>query len=1581
MSGKKTKDTKSPHAARKAEQEAVKSTTRALFTGMTPEVKATFDYRQGTMNIVEFTKARSNLRDYLAIKFPFHDHMIDHLEYYVFPEIEDPEEVLDDVNDPHGIGRRRLQRRVDEQTKKEVIFEDNKRSVFALIWGQCSDQMRAKLRSDGVNEVTDCGDPLTLWHRIVDASTRRDNVNQDRRNPALHELETRALLTNLQFMRVDEHISDFHRRFENTYRVMVSNGVRLTGTVALFEQLDEESRENHQFGEDCQLAQLFLKKLNKERYGGMLTELQNFLEGYGDDRYPRSLQAAFDMASARAHTEPRVGKTIGGGRLTVDHSVAFVAEKDETTETDSEKPPQRKEKKGKNCFFCEKEGHFKNDCPLLKKAAKELAKKKKGKHDDGTAYMHQVMETVATTGTTKLKTGDVLLDNQSSVHLFKDKNLLTNIRKAPASMRVYGVGGSLDANLIGDLEGIGQVYYHPKAVANILSFNQVAKDHKIKYLGKKDAFTVKIDEEKTWEFNPVNRLYVCNIKFETDFIVAVANADYGIETIKGNSVGYTKAEKQRANNARELWKTLAYPSIKDFLWMIRRGKVIGTSVTPHDVDRMLKIYGPDCAVIKGRTTRKQPEPVIIEYVSRQISPHITLAADLMFIDGLPFLVTVSRRLQLVMTKMLSGKTEKDLRDAFNSIVSSYAAQKFRVNFVLTDGESAVKAIEEHLNRQGIRLNPAPPGAHVPEVERAIRLIKERMRIIWNSLPYMLPNKLIGHLVEYCVSMINICPKTTSVNPDLSPREVFTGRKLNAAKDCALPFGAYVQVHLDAPVTNTMAARTVGAIALRPTGNEQGSYMFMTLKGWTVITRGKWTKLPMPDEAIELINAKAEQDRSAALVKKFPTFTVGDIEVDDEDEDDQDDQDDRGEQQLGQEQDEVIVAPPLYGEPDNEVEPPQDYNQVINNDSNDDIIVDHRGEGPMVDDNDNQQQALDEPQPMEEPQQQPDHGDGDASTASSEEEELLPPTRYNTRSRTRAVTLNKEPALQKTQSIATNEEGNRMTLRPHRSDWRTREFTSYAFTTLSLGKSIKKFGREESIMSMLAEISQLETKDVFEPVNYQDLTNGERVHVLRTLMFLKRKRNGIVKSRLVADGSKQSREECGMDVSSPTASIESIFLIAAIAARDEKTTVTADVEGAYLHCEMFGKVHVELDPATTAMMLQLRPDYRGYVYKGKMYMKLKKALYGCIESAKLFHNHISGTLKAEGFVENPYDPCVFNKEYYGEVCTVTIHVDDLLITCKDPRGVEAVIDVLQNAYGKINVSRDTTVDYLGMEFDFTKKGMVAVSLEKMVETVADEWDPEDQSTAKTPAANNLFNPCTPSTARLLTTDEKEKFHSIVAKLLYMAKRARPDILLPVNYLTSRVKGPTVADHNKLDRVIKYLRGTKNMRLHLSAKDGICVDAYVDASYAVHPDAKSHTGVVMGLGQGSTYCKSSKQKLVAKSSTEAELIGVSDGLTQILWTRNFLQGQGYDVGPVTLHQDNKSTIVLAEKGRSNAGRTRHVNIRYFFIKDAIERKEVRVVYTPTEKMVADFFTKPLQGTLFQTMRARIMGHWHSSDDIEG
>ena len=148
-------------------------------------------------------------------------------------------------------------------------------------------------------------------------------------------------------------------------------------------------------------------------------------------------------------------------------------------------------------------------------------------------------------------------------------------------------------------------------------------------------------------------------------------------------------------------------------------------------------------------------------------------------------------------------------------------------------------------------------------------------------------------------------------------------------------------------------------------------------------------------------------------------------------------------------------------------------------------------------------------------------------------------------------------------------------------------------------------------------------------------------------------------------------------------------------------------------------------------------------------------------------------------------------------------------------------------------------------------------------------------------------------------------------------------------------------------------------------------WIDSAYGVHLDCKSHTSGAMSLGKGCPINMSRKQRINTRSSTEAELVGVNDNMTMVLWVKLFLEAQGIKVVDNIIYQDNQSTMLLKKNGRQSSGKkTRHFEIRYYFIHDHIKRGNVRVEYCPTDLMVGDFHTKPLQGSAFRCYRAIIL-----------
>jgi hypothetical protein len=161
---------------------------------------------------------------------------------------------------------------------------------------------------------------------------------------------------------------------------------------------------------------------------------------------------------------------------------------------------------------------------------------------------------------------------------------------------------------------------------------------------------------------------------------------------------------------------------------------------------------------------------------------------------------------------------------------------------------------------------------------------------------------------------------------------------------------------------------------------------------------------------------------------------------------------------------------------------------------------------------------------------------------------------------------------------------------------------------------------------------------------------------------------------------------------------------------------------------------------------------------------------------------------------------------------------------------------------------------------------------------------------------------------LSDEAAAAFHTILAKALYVTKRARLDISLAIAFLMMRVMSPNIEDWENLRHLMEYLRGDRERPLILGANNEGMLMWYVDVSFAVHPNMRGHTGGGMTMGRDFPISVFTKQKLDTKSSTESELVGIDDMIPIILWTCYFLLSQGYVVIENLLLQDNKSSILL-------------------------------------------------------------------------
>jgi hypothetical protein len=292
------------------------------------------------------------------------------------------------------------------------------------------------------------------------------------------------------------------------------------------------------------------------------------------------------------------------------------------------------------------------------------------------------------------------------------------------------------------------------------------------------------------------------------------------------------------------------------------------------------------------------------------------------------------------------------------------------------------------------------------------------------------------------------------------------------------------------------------------------------------------------------------------------------------------------------------------------------------------------------------------------------------------------------------------------------------------------------------------------------------------------------------------------------------------------------------------------------------------------------------------------------------------------------------------------------------GIVHATEVLQNAYGPITLHDGDIQNYLGMTLDFTIEDQVTITMPKYIDDILLFADVT--GTASSPTGSDFYDvdPNSP----VLPASESKRFHTLVAKLLYLAKRARPDFLLATSFLASRVKCATQQDYAKVIRAYKYLAGTRDVGMRLSVSDPIVVTTYIDVSHCSLPDFRSQASDYVTLGAGPVLASSTSLKVNTKASTESELYGVSENLGSAIGIQQFLYYQGIETGPVILKEDNISTITMMKNGRGSSKRSKHIDIRTYWMKNLIDLGKLIVEYCPAALMLADFNTKPYRGLTY-------------------
>ncbi len=331
--------------------------------------------------------------------------------------------------------------------------------------------------------------------------------------------------------------------------------------------------------------------------------------------------------------------------------------------------------------------------------------------------------------------------------------------------------------------------------------------------------------------------------------------------------------------------------------------------------------------------------------------------------------------------------------------------------------------------------------------------------------------------------------------------------------------------------------------------------------------------------------------------------------------------------------------------------------------------------------------------------------------------------------------------------------------------------------------------------------------------------------------------------------------------------------------------------------------------------------------------------------------IRNEIEKMGYIVSETDRCVFAKQVGDRIFTLLLHVDDIL-TIVDAEESKRLEETLKKHFGEVQFEVGENMSYLGMQVSTADDGTIIDMSFYVSEILRDE----EVEVTGSPTTKEMYN--VSDQWKKLSEDERKWYHSKTAKLLYLAKCARPNILTAVIFLCTRVQGATYEDKQKLKRVLGYLKGTADRKLFVCAQREKKIVAYIGAAYAVHDNSKSHSGVMIYVGDTLAYVSSKKQKCMSKSPTEAELIALTNNLGLIELFREFLEFVTQRSVPMpTIYQDCSAVVSLVMK-RGGKTRTKHLRARMNLAKEMLDEARAEVVHVKAPAMKADGLTKPYE-----------------------
>lgn len=433
-----------------------------------------------------------------------------------------------------------------------------------------------------------------------------------------------------------------------------------------------------------------------------------------------------------------------------------------------------------------------------------------------------------------------------------------------------------------------------------------------------------------------------------------------------------------------------------------------------------------------------------------------------------------------------------------------------------------------------------------------------------------------------------------------------------------------------------------------------------------------------------------------------------------------------------------------------------------------------------------------------------------------------------------------------------------------------------------------------------------------------------------------------KARLCAKGYNQREGIDYEETFSPVIRYDSLRTLLALATKEDMEVKQFDVATAFLNGDLTEEIYMK------------QPE--GYETENKdLVCKLQKSLYGLKQASKCWNDKFKHFITIFGFEQLNADKCIFYTESDGEAVFLALYVDDGLIISKNITFMHTILEELDR---KFKITVKPLKYFVGVEIERNRKiKETFICQRSYIDRILRRFKMEDCKPKSVPIPPGTILMCEDKTVEQSACNKAVPYREAIGSLMFLATTSRPDIMFAVNMVSRHVNNPQTHHWEAVKHILRYLKGTLKLGIRYSGNNTE-LTVYSDADYAGDIETRhSTTGYVSVLCEGPITWSSQRQRCVSRSTTESEYIAASDAARETVWLRGLLAELKVPcIKPTILYVDNQSAIKLVQRKDSHK-RTKHIDVRYHYIRELVESNQLMVEYIPSDKQLADIFTKLL------------------------